>query len=349
MIHVDGLGTSAGRFALRDIRFTLPKGSWGIVLGPAGAGKTTLLEAIAGVRGATSGRVALRGRDVTREPAERRAVGMVYQHSYLFPHLGVDENIRYGTPDAAYASEVAERLGADTLRDRPVDTLSGGERQVVALARALAPRPDILLLDEPFSALDPRRRLHVRRELMALQREQGVTVLQVTHDFADAGTLGDLALLLENGRLVQADAPEALFRRPATAAAAEFLGAENIYAGTIRTTSSAPGDAPSALRFEAGTMQLTAVGVHPGGAGHAVIRGEDVTLSLERPEHGSARNSLAGVVAEVRVEGVLARVTVQVDDALLVAVVTASAVSELGVTPGAMVVASVKATAVHLC
>jgi molybdopterin-binding protein len=351
MIETRGLGARAGTFVLQDVSFSLPRGEWGIVLGPAGAGKTTLLETIAGVRRASAGQVLLRTADVTPLAPERRGLGIVYQHGYLFPHLSVDENVRYGASDAAYAAAVAERLGASALRGRAVPSLSGGERQIVALARALAPRPDILLLDEPFAALDPRRRTQVRRELHAMQRELGLTVLQVTHDFAEAGTLGDLAMLIEGGRLVQAAPPAQLFRRPATAAAAEFLGAENVYAGVAHAVG--PGGEPGldTMRFETGRngLSLIAIGEHAGGPGHAVIRGEDVVLARDRPGHSSARNILEGVVVEVATAGVLARVTVDVGGVLLVATVTGAAVHELDLRAGVAVVASIKATAVHLC
>lgn len=349
MIEARALGARAGAFVLHDVSFSLSRAAWGIVLGPAGAGKTTLLETIAGVRRASTGQLFLRGADVTRLVPERRGIGIVYQHGYLFPHLSVDENIHYGTPDEAYARSVAERLGAAALRERSVRMLSGGERQIVALARALAPRPDILLLDEPFAALDPRRRTHVRRELHAMQRELGMTVLQVTHDFAEAGTLGDLAMLLEGGRLVQSAPPAQLFRAPATAAAAEFLGAENVYAGRATPIFAGEADGLGTLRFESGTLTLMAVGEYAGGACHAVIRGEDVVLARTRPGPSSARNVLEGRVVEVATEGALARVTVDIAGTPLVATVTTGAVRELALAAGVMVVASVKATAVHLC
>jgi molybdate transport system ATP-binding protein len=314
------------------------------VLGPAGAGKTTLLETIAGVRRVSLGSVLLRGEDVTRVPAELRGVGMVYQHAYLFPHLRVAENIAYGAGDAAYAREIATRFGVDEMRDRSVTSLSGGERQIVALARALAPEPDVLLLDEPFVALDPRRRVQVRRELRAMQRERGLTVLQVTHDFAEAGTVGDVVVLMEQGRVVQVGTPEAVFQRPATAAAAEFLGAENVLAGV------AGGLGSGTVTFETvGGMRLVAVGELADGASHVVIRGEDIVLARERPVASSARNVFSGVVLEVAREGALARVAVDVEGVTLVASVTMGAVAELGLAEGVNVVASVKATAVHLC
>jgi molybdopterin-binding protein len=351
VIELRGLGARAGSFALTGVSFMLPAGAWGIVLGPAGAGKTTLLETIAGVRRASAGSVVLRGVDVTAEPPERRRTGIVYQHGYLFPHLSVEENVCYGTSDVSHARTVADRLGATALYDRPVGTLSGGERQIVALARALAPRPDILLLDEPFAALDPRRRTRLRRELHAMQRElgTGLTVLQVTHDFAEAGTLGDVAILIEGGRLVQAAPPQELFRRPATAAAAEFLGAENVYAGVSYPLDHGGEYSLDTLRFETGAMSLIAVGEYAGDPRHAVIRAEDVVLARSRPGPSSVRNVLDGVVQEVAKDGALARVTVDVAGVPLVAALTSSAADELGLAPGVAVVASIKAMAVHLC
>lgn len=349
MIETRALGARAGGFRLHDVSFTLPGGEWGIVLGPAGAGKTTLLETIAGVRRAGAGQLLLRGVDATRLAPERRGLGIVYQRGYLFPHLSVRENVRYGAIDGRWADAMSDRFGASALQERPVASLSGGERQLVALARALARRPDILLLDEPFAALDPRSRTRVRRELHALQRELGTTVLQVTHDFAEAGTLGDVALLVEGGRLVQAGPPELLFRRPATAAVAEFLGAENVYAGRATTIMGGDDGALGTLRFESGALALVAVGEYADGPCHAVVRGEDVALARTRPGPSSARNVLDGHVVEVAMAGALARVAVEIAGVPLVASVTAGAVRDLELAPGVGVVASIKATAVHLC
>ena len=212
MIAVRGLCARAGRFALQEVSFEIPDGGYGVVIGPAGSGKTTLLETVAGIRRRASGEVWFGEREVSGAPPESRQIGFVYQHAFLFPHLSVAENIAYGAADAKSAQDLAERMGATELLAREVRALSGGERQLVALARALARRPAVLLLDEPFSALDPRRRTLVRREVRAIHREWGMSVLQVTHDFTEAGLLGDVAILLDAGRVLQYGPPEKVFR-----------------------------------------------------------------------------------------------------------------------------------------
>ena len=367
MIEVRGLGARAGTFALRDVGFTVPAGAYGVVIGPAGSGKTTLLETIAGIARQTEGVLRLgdahgSARDATALPPEARGIGFVYQHAYLFPHLSVRENIAYGAASAADATEAASRLSAESLADRPVAALSGGERQLVALARALATRPPILLLDEPFSALDPRRRTHVRREVRAIHRERRMTVLQVTHDFAEAGLLGDIAILLDAGRVLQSGPPADVFRRPASPYVAEFLGAENVFAGEVRVLGeSAPdwteGEPASiahgwrALEFvsEAG-LRLYTVGDAPAGSAYAVIRAEEVTLGPAGDDTpSSARNRFRGRVDEVATLGALTRVTVDVAGVPLVAALTTRSARELGLEPGSEVTATFKAMAVHLC
>jgi molybdopterin-binding protein len=347
VIVLDRLAARAGRFEIRDVSVAVMEGTWTVLLGPAGAGKTTLLETIAGVRPAAAGRIALRGVDATALPAEQRRVGMVYQHAYLFPHLSVWRNIAYGGTDER-ARQAASLVGVESLFDRAVASLSGGERQLVALARALAAQPDILLLDEPFAALDPRRRMRVRADLKRLQRESGLTVIQVTHDFVEAGLLADLAVVIDGGRVQQADQPDALFRAPATAAIADFIGIENVFRGEIALADASQGDDAASLRFTGEGLSLYAVGPRTEGPGHAVIRAEDVTLATTDVAT-SARNSLVGVVEEVAIDGVLARVSLRVGATTLMALVTKASATELGLAPGRPLTATIKATNVHLC
>jgi len=360
VIDVAGLGAQVGTFRLQDVTFTVPHGQYGVVIGPAGSGKTTLLETIAGVIAPHAGHIALDGRDVTAAPPEDRRLGIVYQHGYLFPHLSVERNVAYGAADLAFATEIAGRVGARALYDRPVPALSGGERQLVALARALAVRPLVLLLDEPFSALDPRSRTIARRTVRALHRELGITVLQVTHDFTEAGLLGDVAVLLDHGRVLQAGPPDDVFRRPASPYVAEFLGAENVFAGTVRALGNGDPEAaeqrdqrPSpdghrSLEFRAGPLTIYAVGDAADGATHAVIRAEEIVLSRE-PSPTSARNQFAGTIDEIATLGALTRVSVDVGGAVLVAALTTRSAQELGLARGGRIYASFKAMAVHLC
>ncbi len=359
MIDVRDLAARVGTFALQQVSFTVPAERYGVVIGPAGSGKTTLLETLAGVIPARAGRVSLGGRDVTAAAPEARGVGFVYQHGYLFPHLGVEENIAYGAASHADARAMAERLDATSLFGRDVRSLSGGERQIVAIARALARMPSILLLDEPFSALDPRRRALVRREVRALHRERGITVLQVTHDFTEAGLLGDVAILLDHGRVLQSGSPEEVFRRPVSPYVAEFLGAENVFAGEVRAIGETtpdweegtrPGLAEGhrALEFRAGALTMYTVGDTSPGSAYAVLRAEEVLISGE-PQSSSARNQFRGRVTEIATLGALTRVTLDVDGTPLVAALTTRSAQELSLAPGQMVWASFKAMAVHLC
>jgi molybdopterin-binding protein len=357
MIAVQGLTTTLGDFTLDSVSFTVPNGDYAVVIGPAGAGKTTLLESIAGLIPLRAGTVRLGDVDATRLPPERRPVGLVYQHAYLFPHLSVRQNVAYGATDAATTDEMVDRFGLALIADRDVHSLSGGERQLVALARALARKPEVLLLDEPFAALDPRSRAAVRREVRTLYFERRCTVLHVTHDFDEAGLVGDVAILLDKGRLLQFGDPAELFRKPATPYVASFLGAENIYAGTARPIRAVSPDwsdaadgqfAEHPLAFDTGSLTLYALGDAVPGKAHAILRAEDVMLSMEALA-SSVRNQFRGRIVEIVSAGALSKVTVDVSGTPIVAAVTTRAVQELALERGREVVASFKATAVHIC
>ena len=356
MISLRGVGARRGRFEVADVSFELPDGAYGVVIGPAGAGKTTLLETIAGLIPAR-GRVVLNGQDVTTASPEARQLAIVYQHAYLFPHLDVAANVTYGARDPGVAADYAKRFGVDALSGRDVQSLSGGERQLVALARALASEPRVLLLDEPFAALDPRTRAAARRALKVAQAERSITTLHVTHDFAEAGSLGDLAILIDRGRVVQSGAPGDVFRKPATPYAASFLGAENIFAGTARpirdaspdwTESATDAFEEHAVALDVGGLTIYAIGDSLPGPANAVIRAEEIAISTE-PSASSIRNQFRGRVSEAIGAGAVTRLTVDVSGIPFVAAVTTRSVDELGLAPGRDVVVAFKATAVHLC
>lgn len=200
MISCDGIRARVGNFEIRDVSFTVPAGSHAILAGPTAAGKTTLLAIVAGAIPPLAGKVRIDGTDVTSEPPERRGVGFVPQHGFLFPHLSAGRNVDYGAREKGVVTRLALRFGIEHLMDRSVSALSGGERQLVALCRALAPRPSVLLLDEPFSALDARSREMTVRQFDALQTEWGFTVLHVTHEERET-EFAAMTLVMADGKV----------------------------------------------------------------------------------------------------------------------------------------------------
>ncbi len=225
-----------GRRILDDVSLDVADGERLALLGPSGSGKSTALRVIAGLQAPSVGRVLLGGRDVTRVPAHRRGVGLVFQDAALFPHRDVAGNVGFGPrvaglPDderRTRVSEALELVGLAGTERRDVTTLSGGEAQRVALARALAPRPQVLLLDEPLGALDGPLRRRLQTDLRALFERLELTVVHVTHDVGEAFELGDRVAVLHDGRLAQVATPDELWARPADDWVARFLGMTNV-------------------------------------------------------------------------------------------------------------------------
>ena len=348
MIRLDGVTVQAGAFTLADVSLEVPSGGYALLIGPTGSGKTTLLETIAGHQHPLRGRVWLHGDDVTALPPERRGVGFVYQDHLLFPHLTVGENIGYGLSrvegQGSRVSELADALGILLLLERRVERLSGGERQRVALARALAPRPSVLLLDEPFAALDPSTRAALRRSLLALQRSERVTILQVSHDFDEALRLGDLVAVLAEGKVLQQGPPEEVFRRPNSAFVAQFTGAGNVLAGTVTQVGPTESDGRYMARFSAGDFALDVVADRTGPC-HAVIRPEDLLVS--RDPLPAARNHLRATIERVERLGPVTYIYCDAGRPL-VATVTSMGAESMALIPGLTVSVTIKATAVLL-
>ena len=355
MIRLENLHVRVGSFDLRDISLEVPKGGYALIIGPTGSGKTTLLEAVAGHARLRSGRVFMHDDEVTELPPERRGLGFVYQQYHLFPHLSVRDNIGYGIRrggrernggDAeGRIAELAGMLAIEPLLDRPVRGLSGGEQQRVALARALAPKPSILLLDEPFAAVDPATRQVLRRELRELHEREGITTLQVTHDFDEALRLGDLVAVLAEGRIAQSGTPEQVFRYPNSAFVARFVGTGNVIAGAVERSEPGLGPGPFRGRFAGSGLVLDVVAEREGPI-HAVIRPEDIVLSLTH-HPGSARNHMAGKVVRLERMGPVTLVHLDVGRALIASLTTQS-VEEMGLHSGVAVIVAFKATAILL-
>ena len=360
MIRLDGVTVQAGGFTLGPVTLEVPAGGYALLIGPTGSGKTTLLEAVAGHQAPKSGRIWLHGDEVTTLPPERRGVGFVYQDHLLFPHLSVAENIGYGLRGTATGDtdrrvlELGVALGITALLDRGVERLSGGERQRVALGRALAPRPSVLLLDEPFAALDPSTRAGLRRTLLDLQMREQVTILQVSHDFDEALRLGDLVAVMSDGRILQQGAPEQVFRHPNSLFVAQFTGAGNIIEGRVTRTGPVESDGRFLATFQEdsrdsgviddGSIVLDVVADREGWC-HAVIRPEDVLVSREPLAAG--RNRFRAKIDRVERIGPVTYIHCGAG-APLVATVTSAGAESMGLVRGLEVSLTIKATAVLL-
>ncbi|MEZ0480323.1 ABC transporter ATP-binding protein [Planococcus sp. SSTMD024] len=228
-------------FVLRPVRLDIRKGEFFSLLGPSGCGKTTLLKLVAGLLEADGGEVWLGDENLTNVPPESRRFAMVFQQSLLFPHKTVEDNVAFGLKMQKVgkkqrlkaAREMLERVGLDGFGSRSPDELSGGQQQRVALARALVAHPHVLLMDEPFSALDPGLREGMRDLLSRIQKEFRVTVLFVTHDRDEAFALSDRIAVMGDGKLQQVGSARQLYERPETTAVAAFLGLRNILSGTL--------------------------------------------------------------------------------------------------------------------
>lgn len=235
-----GLARRFGAFALEGVSLALGKGEYWVLLGPSGCGKSMLLQTLSGLFEVDAGRLHLDERDATREPPERRGIGLVFQQAALFPHYSVEGNIEYGLRARGIgAAERRRRVAAvvESLRlapilSRPVATLSGGEAQRVAIARALAIRPSLLLLDEPLSLLDHNARLGLQAEIKRIHGEHGLTTLHVTHSREEALAMGDHCAVMLGGRIVQRGATEEVFGRPRCPFVAQFLGVDRAKAAS---------------------------------------------------------------------------------------------------------------------
>jgi spermidine/putrescine transport system ATP-binding protein len=282
--------------ALDGVSLTVAAGEFVTILGPSGCGKTTLLRIIAGLEIADEGTVLLGGRDLSRLPANRRPVNTVFQNYALFPHLTVYENVAFGLRARRFAEvdidrrvrEALEMLHLEEMPARRTWQLSGGQKQRVALARALVNQPDVLLLDEPMSALDAKLRAEVQLELRRLQRRIGKTFILVTHDQNEAMTVSDRIFVMCEGRIVQSGPPVEVYDRPVNRFVAEFLGTTNLIRawrnnGTVHT--------------EMGDLKPRR---HPAwDNGVLAIRPERIVVHRDRP----GANGVRAVVSEVFYRG----------------------------------------------
>jgi molybdate transport system ATP-binding protein len=353
----------------------LRPGSMLVLFGPSGAGKTTILRQIAGLERPDAGTIRF-GREVWcdiagqlwRPPQERR-VGVVFQEPTLFPHLTVRDNIRYGVRPGRdrdrvairsasgrdqvairsasgrdQVAEIARVLGIADLENRYPRALSGGEAQRVALARALTPGPRLLLLDEPFAALDAPTRLRLRREVRALLHATGTPAVLVTHDRTEALAMGDAVAVVIGGRVRQVGPMSDVFSRPADVAVATSVGIEAVLPARVVASSGGVLE----VRVENVVLHVAERDpIAPGSDVYACVRAEDVTLETRSPGGASTRNHLAARVVGIASEGPIDRIALDCGFPLD-ALITRRSREELNVTVGAQVTAAIKATSVHL-
>jgi len=347
MIQIKNLCVGLGDFLLQDINLSVAEGEYFIILGPTGAGKTVLLESIAGLYPAKSGEIWLRGKEVTQLEPEKRSISIVYQDHALFPHLSVKDNIVFGLKlrkrtrqeTEAALDWVAKLLGISHLLERKPNTLSGGERQKVALARALSIKPQVLLLDEPLSTLDPETREGVQKELRQLHNRLKVTTIHVTHDFEEAIALGDHIAVLGKGCIKQVGTPEQIFHQPNSEFVARFAMARNIFAGEVIDR----GDGNTIFYTE--DAELVVV-TDLRGRLHASVRPEDILISPE-PLHSSARNSFCGTITHIVDRGSTLYLTVNLPPDFI-CLVTRRSFEEMGLAVERKVHIIFKASAVHI-
>jgi putative spermidine/putrescine transport system ATP-binding protein len=303
-----------GVVAVEDFNLEAVRGEFVSFLGPSGCGKTTTLRMIAGFEKPTGGTIVIDGTDITYRSPNQRNVGMVFQSYALFPNMSVADNIGFGLkvrkrPKAAIDKRVGELLELIHLEgraDRFPWQMSGGQQQRVALARALAIEPQVLLLDEPLSALDAKIRIVLRKEIRAIQRQLGITTVYVTHDQEEALSLSDRVVVMSDGRVEQIGTPSEIYNFPSTAFVASFVGTLNLVTARVID----PG---------AGRLSLDGQEIRTSKAVTDVAAGEPVTLAvrpegIELGEGQPGENRLRGTIEDINFLGSIVRIQVKVGD-----------------------------------
>ncbi len=346
MVNLCRVSKQLGDFHLRDINLQIEDGEYFVILGPTGTGKTVILEVIAGMYRPDQGEVWINDRNVTNEYPESRQIGFVYQDYMLFPHLNVEENILFAlklkkTPAKVMQQklrDLTDMLGITHLLKRFPGTLSGGEQQRAAIARALIAEPEILLLDEPLSALDPRSKELFQQELKQIHERIKTTTIHITHDFNEALVLADRVGIMRNGEIIQTGTPEEVFRKPQTQFVAEFVGMENIFRGEIVMDK-------VGKYVQVGSLKLRAV-TNLQGKVRAGIRCEDIIIADEKPL-SSAQNTIPACIVDMIPRGHFCKLILDAGITLTV-IVTRQAIEEMKLEPEKNVWAVFKTTAVHV-
>ena len=313
-------------YAVEDINLSIPHGSYCCLLGPSGCGKTTILRMIAGHETPTSGEIYIGDQMVVGKPPVERGTAMMFQSYALFPHLTILDNVAFylkmrnvGKEERRKkAGEMLRRVQLYPLKDRMPAQLSGGQQQRVALARSLITNPKVLLLDEPLSALDEFLRLKMRGELKSLQKQLGITFVHVTHTQPEAIALADLVVVMDTGRIDQADTANVIFNRPKTPYVARFMGGQNVLTGTVisKTAKLISLKTAEGAVFEAADDKSA---LKQGAPLSVAIRRDRIKLRMAGKTRTANTNEISGVVEATEYQGSYVKVTLNVGGGIFVA------------------------------
>jgi ABC-type Fe3+/spermidine/putrescine transport system ATPase subunit len=315
-ISIDGVCRSFGPVqAVRNISLQIEDGEFFTLLGPSGCGKTTLLRMIAGFTELDAGEIRIGGRRIDVLPPHRRNIGMVFQNYAIFPNLTVAGNIAYGLKarkvgNAEIATRVADALALVRLQgygERWPHQLSGGQLQRVAIARALVIRPEVLLLDEPLSNLDARLRVDMRGEIRELQQRLNITTVYVTHDQEEALAVSRRIAVMQAGQIEQLDVPEAIYRRPTSLFAAQFMGTTNVLTGTVAPRAGGP----ARVRVGSGEVEVADLDAREGETVRVCIRPEALQVLGAGQAAPAGTAQLQATIASVEFIGALSRLDVE--------------------------------------
>lgn len=348
-LRIENLHINLGEFYLKNIFLTMEKGDYLMIIGPTGAGKTILLESIIGFWSPDSGKIYLENRDITNELPEKRHIGIVYQDYALLPHFTVYKNIAYGLKKIEKpgrirekVNEMAKSLHIDHLLHRKPDTLSGGEQQRVALARSLVVEPKLLLMDEPFSALDPQTRRQTRKLLKQAVEKKNTTVVHISHDLDDAWSLATKVAVFRDGRMLQFGDLDEVFNRPGSRFIANFVGAA-VITGIVAKN----GKDVSTISFDDFNLQSIDEAT-PGTEVKVALRPENIILSKNHPEQISVQNVLKSELEEIVNEGKTSMIFLRYKNTKFRVLVTNNAVAQLSLKPGDTVYALIKSASVRI-
>ena len=347
MLEVRDLCAKRGDFFLENVSFDVQDGEYFILLGPTGSGKTVLLESIAGLQGIRGGEVRINGKNVNSLTIQERNIGFAFQKYTLYRHLPVRDNISFGLmwryrkqqEIEKAVDRVIELLGLQSLLNKRPWALSGGESQKICLARAIAVRPDLLLLDEPLGSVDAESREATEKELKEAHRKLELTTIHVTHDFEEAIALGDRIAVMIDGRIIQVGTPDEVFRHPNSESVARFLMTRNVFEGEVQDGAGGQG-----VFCVDGTRLGVVTPLR--GTRHASIRPEEILLSSEPPD-SDAVNSLPGTITRISDRGPIAYVWVDVPPEFTCLVLHPS-FQAMGLEEGQKVYITLNASAVNI-